>query len=752
MRDALAILQNRCAALETENEQLRSRLEAQNTTQLRLEMAMRASKQGFWHWHVETNETFYSNEYYQILGYESNAFKPSYEHWVSLLHPEDLAKTVEAQACFVKGEIPEYNITCRLLTKSGEYRWFLTKAGKIQVGKDKLVLTGLVIDIHEHKQAELALVEQEARLNFALEVADLGIWDWNLEKGSYYHTPNYFKLLGFEANEIAPSYEYWVSSLHPEDHDRVVRLEMDCVAGSLRDYHTEYRMYTKQGIYKWFFCATNVLKQDENGQALHMIGIVKDIDQAKKNEIALKESEEKFRLLIEHNAAAVCIFDTERYYYVNPRFLKTFGYDEVTIKTLSPSEIVHHDVEVSMNASHKTTGKYNRYELKSITKTGKTCWVDVTTLPIYYQDKNVNIATMYDITTRRQFEMEIKEKNEELLASEEELRQNAEELTAMNETLEVAKTQLEQLLVTQQEINLKVERKNWDLYNQKKEIKHTLKQLRDTQEHLIQSEKMASLGVLVAGIAHEINNPINYISTSAEGLQYNIEDILTILNKYAEVDTQNTQAKLSEIIQLKKKLDFDELIAEVPVLLDNIQSGTKQTAEIVRGLRIFSRVEGGNLEAVEVHQTLDNALLILNNEYKYSIDIEKVYNPTPLYAEALTSKLGQVFVNILKNAMDAIKTNDTQEKGNIKITTYTSVLQEITMIVTEIEDNGGGIPENVRKHIFEPFFTTKDVGQGTGLGLSISLGIIENFGGKIIVDSIIGKGTKFIVYLPQVKS
>lgn len=745
-----------CANLEQENAHLKGQNLSLQNTQNQLELVMQVSKQGFWYWHSDTDETFYSAEYYRILGYEPGEFVPSYEVWLSFVHPDDKPIIISLQHQFVRNEIQNYDVEFRMKAKDGSYRWYMTKSGKIIKENGGVMMLGLVIDITEHKDTRVALAEEKARLQLALEAADLGIWDWNLETGTYYHTPNYFSLLGYNEGEFSPNYEYWVESIHEEDKDTIVGLEMDCMVGKLEKYQFEYRMRTKQGQYKWFLCASKVLKKDENDQALRMIGIIKDIDQRKRVELALSESEEKFRLLIEHNAAAVCIFDTEQYYYVNPRFLRTFGYEEADIAHITPADIIHHDIEVEMTHSHKNTNtktksKHNRYELKAINKKGEAVWVDVTTLPIKYKGRQVNIATMYEVTKRKEFETEIREKNEELLASEEELRQNSEELLAMNESLEVAKTQLEQLLEAQKAINEKVEKKNWDLYKQKKELRHTLKRLQETQEHLIQSEKLASLGVLVAGIAHELNNPINYVSTSAEGLQYSLEDIKEVLDKYAAIDAQNVSQKIAEINKLKAKLDFDDLVNEVRVLLDNIQSGAKQTAEIVRGLRIFSRVEGGDFETVNIHEVLDQSLLILHNEYKYDIELEKTYSNVPLLVKALTSKLGQVFVNIIKNAIDAIKLNpEPQVKGKICINTHIAHIQDQDMIAIEVEDNGSGISEKTKKHIFEPFFTTKEVGKGTGLGLPISLGIIENFGGKIIVESNVGKGTKFTVYLPPV--
>ncbi len=736
---------------------LRDKNTVLQNAQVQLDVVMTASKQGFWYWHSDTKETFYSAEYYRILGYEPNEFKPSYQLWTTLVHSDDLPHITDLQAKFVAGEIENYDVEFRMKTKQGDYRWYMTKSAKIIKENKKVLMLGLVIDIHEHKEYRIALAEEKARLQLALDTAELGIWDWNLETGAYYHTRNYFALLGYAENEISPNYAQWAESIHPDDKAQAVKLEMECVAGKLEHYQIEYRMHTKQGAYKWFLCATKVLAKDEQGKATRMIGIIKDIDHTKNTALALKESEEKFRLLIEHNSASVCIFDTEKYYYVNPRFLRTFGYRYADMERITPLDIIHPDIETDITTTHKYvdkggTARHNRYELKAITAEGETVWVDVTTLPIQYQGRQVNIATMYDITRRKEFENEIKDKNEELLASQEELRQNAEELLAMNESLEVAKTQLEQLLESEKAINEKVERKNWDLYRQKKELRNTLKQLQETQEHLIQSEKLASLGVLVAGTAHELNNPINYISTSAQGLQYSFEDIQSILAKYATIDASNVTQKLAEINQIKKKLDFEDLLSEVSVLLHNIQAGANQTADIVAGLRTFSRVEGGELDTVNVHEVIDQSLLILHNEYKYDMELEKSFTLQNPFTKALTSKLGQVFVNIIKNAIDAIKMNPApKEKGKIQVKTYQINTQEEAFIAIEIQDNAEGIPEDIKKHIFEPFFTTKEVGKGTGLGLSISLGIIENFGGKIIVESNVGKGTKFIVYLPPIK-
>jgi two-component system, NtrC family, sensor kinase len=371
----------------------------------------------------------------------------------------------------------------------------------------------------------------------------------------------------------------------------------------------------------------------------------------------------------------------------------------------------------------------------------------MSTMLIKYRGKQVTFATLYDITSSKKFEMDLQDSNEALRASEEELRQNAEELSSINENLELTKAQLEHLLEFQKEVNEKIERKNLKLYNQKKELRKTLQELKQTQEQLVQAEKMASLGVLVAGIAHELNNPVNYMSSSCEGLAIIFEDLVHILQKYEEIDEHNAKQKIAAIDQLKRRIDYQNLIPDAQDLIENINSGAMQTAEIVRGLRTFSRLEGNDLEEVNLHEVLDMSLLMLMNEYKYVCEVYKEYGES-VTIKALSGKLNQVFVNILANAIDAIKARQDAPQKEIRV--KTSVLADLTpqMVLVEISDTGVGIPEAIKNRIFEPFFTTKEVGKGNGLGLAISIGIIEKFGGKIEVSTIPNEGTKFLIYLP----
>lgn len=285
--------------------------------------------------------------------------------------------------------------------------------------------------------------------------------------------------------------------------------------------------------------------------------------------------------------------------------------------------------------------------------------------------------------------------------------------------------------------------KNQALESQKERLEDTLHQLQKTQGQLISSEKMASLGQLSAGIAHEINNPITFISSGVEALNQNILEIMMVAAKYDEITAENLAEKMEEVKELKEKVYYDELIEETAELLKAVESGAKRTAEIVKGLRIFSRLDKDVLHIADVHELLEATLIILKDQYKYHIEVKKDYQAIR-YIECYPGKLNQVFMNILSNAIHAI-----EGKGVIFISTATQFLgEEKGAITISIRDTGKGMSKETQEHIFEPFYTTKSVGKGTGLGLSITKDIIDKHKGKIEVSSELGGGTSFLITLP----
>ena len=283
---------------------------------------------------------------------------------------------------------------------------------------------------------------------------------------------------------------------------------------------------------------------------------------------------------------------------------------------------------------------------------------------------------------------------------------------------------------------------NTQLEKQKSELNKTLKDLTQYQTQLVQSEKMASLGQLTAGVAHELNNPLNFISTSIKPLQRNIEDLLTVLNKYISViEEKKLSAGFGVVEELKETLNFTYLVKETQNLLKGINEGASRSAHIVKDLRTFSRMDENEIKGVNIHEGIDSTLLLIGNMMQDRITIHKNYGKIK-HVECLPGKLNQVFMNILTNSILAI-----EGKGDIFI--ETDSIDDKAKI--SIRDTGKGMSSKIREHIFEPFFTTRAVGKGTGLGLSISYSIIEEHRGTIEVYSEQGKGSEFIIMLPFVK-
>ena len=264
-------------------------------------------------------------------------------------------------------------------------------------------------------------------------------------------------------------------------------------------------------------------------------------------------------------------------------------------------------------------------------------------------------------------------------------------------------------------------------------------QLKSAQSKLVEAEKMASLGVLTAGVAHEINNPVNFISGGINSLKENYTDLKKILGMIENPDPKKLPEELwKQVTVFQKEIELSSLLPEMEILINTIQNGASRTAEIVKGLRNFSRLDESDMKIASLEEGINNTLIILNNKIKSRIRIKKEFGNIP-EIHCYPGQINQVFMNILSNAADAI-----EDKGEIIIRTW----HDAGKIYISIRDSGSGMPEEVKSHIFEPFFTTKSVGQGTGLGLSISYGIIESHKGLIEVISMPGEGTEFIISLP----
>ena len=273
------------------------------------------------------------------------------------------------------------------------------------------------------------------------------------------------------------------------------------------------------------------------------------------------------------------------------------------------------------------------------------------------------------------------------------------------------------------------------------DLQNTLTQLQNTESQLVQSEKMAVLGELTAGIAHEINNPVNFISSSIVPLKRNLAAIEQLVVQYRSLTPTNFEEKMKEIKAFEAEMDYDYTTEELDLLTNSINDGATRTAQIVKGLRNFSRTDESEQKKASVNEGLESTLLLMQSAFKKkNIQLIKELGNLP-EINCFVGQLNQVFMNILTNAVQAMP-----EKGTIKVKSF--VDKPTNTVKISIADTGKGMTEEVKTKIFQPFFTTKDVGEGTGLGLSISYGIIKKHDGQIEVNSTVGKGTIFTITLP----
>jgi len=559
-----------------------------------------------------------------------------------------------------------YHHEVQIRKADGTIIWMILSLVVTELGGEK-VAVGALYDISQRRLAEDELRKERNFVSAILDTAGALVVVLDLEGRIIRFNRACEEITGYSFKEVANK-KFWGIFLLPEEVDMVMQRFLKLKEGKFPVNGENYWL-TKTGGKKLIAWSNSFLKNNK-GDVEFVIATGIDITDRKKAQLALQESEERFRNLVENaNDIIYSLTPDGVFTYVSPNWTNILGHDisDVLGKPFVP--FVHpDDIEecfAFLNKTMESGEKQSGIEYRVKHKDGRWRWHTTSASP--FKDKEGNILYFIGV---------------------------AHDITERKKTLV--------------------------------DLEEAYRNLRQTQAQLVQSEKMASLGMLVAGIAHEINTPVGAINSMHNTLVRSVDKLKTLISKeYSQTERDNEKLKLAfKLIEDANKV---------------ILSGTERVMNIVRRLRSFARLDEAELKESNIHEGLEDTLTLVHHELKHNIVIEKDYGQIPPVS-CFPGRLNQVFLNILINAKQAIK----KEKGKIKISTY----QRGKKVYIEFEDNGIGIPKDKLKKIFDPGFTTKGVGVGTGLGLSICYQIMQDHRGEILVESEVGRGSKFTVVFP----
>ena len=314
-------------------------------------------------------------------------------------------------------------------------------------------------------------------------------------------------------------------------------------------------------------------------------------------------------------------------------------------------------------------------------------------------------------------------------------------------------SQLNERMVKEQNLVLesKVKERTEALESQNESLESALQELKVAQDQLVQNEKLASIGQLTAGIAHELNNPINFVSSSAQSLRRDFEDVSEVMERVLALgpDDPELQSAITALQEKIAALDLGFTMKEIEELLTGIEDGAQRTTAIVKGLRIFSRMDGDEASKANINELLESTSVILRSSFREEASVVLELSPDDTVVMCQPGKLNQVFMNLISNAVQAtVMSGKPFAEREVRVRTRRVLQGEVASVQVAIADNGVGMDEDTQAQIFDPFFTTKEVGEGTGLGLSIVKGILDDHRATLELESKPGEGTTFLITFP----
>jgi PAS domain S-box-containing protein len=556
-------------------------------------------------------------------------------------------------------------------------------------------LSAVSRNITEIKRAETELKASQQRLALLIKQTPIGVIEWNRECEIQQWNPAAERIFGYTKDEVIGCH---FQLIVPENVKKHVEQLLDELLTQTGGNFSVNENITKDGrtiICEWY----NSPLVADNGEVIGVASMVLDITERKQAETELQ----KFAALIKNSSDFISVASlTGEIEYVNPAGLQLMGLwslEEARTKNITEFqppeefEIFEQQILPVMIQQGFWRGEFNYKNFQ----TGRIIPIDCNFSLVKNPETEepiCSVAVLRDITERKRAEALLRQQTQELLQA--------------------------------------------------------LDELQRTQIQLVQSEKMSSLGQLVAGVAHEINNPVSFIYGNLAHADGYTQDLLQLLQLYQ----QHYPNPGLEIQDFTKKIELDFLKSDLPELLNSMKFGAERIREIVLSLRTFSRLDEAEMKAVDIHEGIDSTLMILQSHLKANgshrgIEVIKEYTNLPL-VECYAGQLNQVFMNILTNAIHGLEESLVNGKiiNNPQIRIRTEVVAQ-NQVIIRIADNGIGIPEEIKQRLFDPFFTTKPVGKGTGMGLSICYQIItEKHGGCLECISQPGSGAEFAIAIP----